>query len=75
MSLRRVVRLWTNFARFGNPTPDDSELGLIWKPVMSRQLNTLHITEELRMEVNPEGKRMSLWRQIYHQSSATIKYL
>ncbi|KAH1004301.1 hypothetical protein HUJ04_004079 [Dendroctonus ponderosae] len=74
-SLRRLVRLWANFARSGNPTPDASEFGLSWKPAMTRQLNTLHISKELTIEVNPEGKRMDLWRQLYHQSNATAKYL
>nr|UUB32810.1 carboxylesterase COEC1 [Dendroctonus valens] len=75
VTLRRFVRLWANFARSGNPTPDATEFGLSWKPAMTRQLNTLHIYKDLTIEVNPEGKRMDLWRQLYHQSNATVKYL
>lgn len=73
--MRRVLRLWTNFARFGNPTPNENELGVTWKPARPRQLNTLNIDEDLRMEVNPDGKRLDLWREIYHQGSYTAKYL
>ncbi|XP_066147977.1 juvenile hormone esterase-like [Euwallacea fornicatus] len=73
--LRRILRLWTNFARCGNPTPDEEKFDVNWKPARPRQLNTLHIKEELQLEVNPEVKRIDLWRQIYHEATSTNKYL
>ncbi|XP_060520064.1 esterase B1-like [Cylas formicarius] len=75
VGLRRFVKLWTNFATHGNPTPDHDELGITWKPVMIRQMNVLNIGEELKIEINSESKRLALWREIYHQHPSTVKYL
>ncbi|XP_050298530.1 juvenile hormone esterase-like [Anthonomus grandis grandis] len=75
LSLRRMLRLWSNFARYGNPTPEEDEFKITWKPARARQLNTLVIDEELKMEINPGGKRLDMWKQIYQQAPATSKYL
>ncbi|KAL1517860.1 hypothetical protein ABEB36_001568 [Hypothenemus hampei] len=75
VSVKRILGLWTNFARFANPTPNEDQFGLTWKPAMARQLNTLHINDDLKIEVNPEAKRLDLWRQIYQHGNATKKYL
>ncbi|XP_030753701.1 esterase B1-like [Sitophilus oryzae] len=75
ISLRNVLKLWTNFAKYGDPTPDETEFGITWKPTKARQLNVLNIGSELSLSVNPENKRLELWRELYSQSQATIKYL
>ncbi|XP_028025519.1 esterase E4-like [Bombyx mandarina] len=64
--LKKMVRLWTNFAKSRNPTPskDDTVLnGLIWNPVVKEAnvLNYLHITKKPRMSVDPLGDRAKFW--------------
>ncbi|KAI2474067.1 hypothetical protein C4B38_000154 [Diabrotica virgifera virgifera] len=64
-SITKLVTLWTNFAKFSNPTPSGNNLNIEWKPVQSGQLNFLDIGKQLKMDVNPEPDRMSLWNDIY----------
>ncbi|XP_023953590.2 juvenile hormone esterase-like [Bicyclus anynana] len=72
--LKRMVRLWANFAKTGNPTPseDDSVLkGFKWTPIEkgSDKTNYLHITAKLKMEVNPLGKRKQFWEDFFAKYS------
>ena len=41
MSLR-LTTMWTNFVKFGNPTPDPREVGVSWEPV-NKDENIFHI--------------------------------
>lgn len=66
---QQVVRLWTNFAKYGNPTPDGDNLGFRWKPVKkvhpssaSFDLDCLDITSVPRMIQNPFQERKEFWR-------------
>lgn len=73
-----LIRLWTNFAKFGDPTPDDQcddqLLGAIrWTPVnpIGKQnqsnafnLNCLEINTHPKMVCNPCDERIQLWRRI-----------
>ncbi|XP_064211368.1 uncharacterized protein LOC655784 [Tribolium castaneum] len=59
VSVRRFVRLWTNFARNGNP--DEPQ----WKPVKTNELNYIDIGEKLSAKVNPEPERMKFWEELY----------
>lgn len=72
--MRRITKLWTNFARYGNPTPEKDELiGVVWKPVANeKELNYLHIDEEFSMKVNPDRERMALWDEILQLNPSTI---
>jgi carboxylesterase type B len=72
---RKFARLWTNFARCGDPTPDpnDDLLNVQWKPVAKDQVHFLNIAEELTMGVNPEAERMDFWTRIYRINSAVSK--
>lgn len=65
---RRFVRLWTNFAKYGNPTIDKDGLldNVLWKPVEKNHLNYLEIGEFLELKRNPEDNgRMAFWDEIY----------
>lgn len=72
MLLRRTCELWTNFAKYGNPTPPSSSLPL-WNPVTKIGPNgkdfNLHYYEmdndQFVSDVNPDGKRMQFWREVY----------
>lgn len=64
----RVVKMWTNFAKYGNPTPasDDPLLQITWDPVQSSEkLNYLSIGSELTKGRNPFLERMQFWDQLY----------
>ncbi|KAJ8951040.1 hypothetical protein NQ314_007740 [Rhamnusium bicolor] len=74
-SVRRFVKLWTNFAKYENPTPDEKELGIIWQPVTEETVNFIDIGEELTADVNPESERMALWREIYQLNPDTAQFL
>ncbi|XP_053689444.1 esterase B1-like [Sabethes cyaneus] len=70
------VKLWSNFAKYGDPTPDDSEetnesLGVKWKPIAKMNehsndfsLDCLEIDTNPRMIQNPYPERMKLWRDL-----------
>ncbi|XP_031765760.2 juvenile hormone esterase-like [Galleria mellonella] len=72
--LKKMVRMWTNFAKTGNPTPsaEDKLLkGFIWNPVDKKDndLNYLHINKGLRMKKNPLGEREHFWDQFLRKYS------
>lgn len=61
------VKLFTNFAKFSNPTPNEHLLGFKWTQVkpMSRTsklfvLSCLDINQSTRMVHNPNPKRFEL---------------
>ncbi|XP_055537566.1 esterase B1-like [Wyeomyia smithii] len=71
------VKLWSNFAKFGDPTPNDStaedseRLGVKWNPIakISKQseefnLDCLEIDTNPRMIRNPYPERIKLWREL-----------
>nr|XP_034835418.1 venom carboxylesterase-6-like [Maniola hyperantus] len=64
--LERMVRLWANFAKTGNPTPDEDDRLLKdfkWKAIEkgSDKADYLHIAKKLSMKVDPLGKREQFW--------------
>uniref|UniRef100_A0A6P7GB44 Carboxylic ester hydrolase n=1 Tax=Diabrotica virgifera virgifera TaxID=50390 RepID=A0A6P7GB44_DIAVI len=65
ISVRRFVKLWTNFAKYGNPTPKESELGIIWKPLEPKQDYLFDIDRQLSLLTEIEPERMKLWREIF----------
>jgi carboxylesterase type B len=74
-SVTRFVKLWTNFAKYGNPTPDknDSVLDVVWKPVTRKELDYLDIGDKLTMRTNPFSERINFWKEIYVNSPAAKK--
>ncbi|CAH1237234.1 unnamed protein product [Diabrotica balteata] len=64
-SIKQLVTLWTNFAKFCNPTPSENNLNIEWKPIQNGQFNFLDIGKQLKMDVNPDLDRMNIWDDIY----------
>ncbi|XP_058456716.1 uncharacterized protein LOC131434086 [Malaya genurostris] len=67
-----LIRLWTNFAKYDNPTPDQNDPLLMfkWSPVKSIpkksakfDLDCLEISILPKMIQNPNEQRVQLWRQ------------
>ncbi|XP_041976599.1 esterase FE4-like [Aricia agestis] len=60
-----MTTMWTNFAKYGNPTPGD--LPVRWAPSTRDKLTFLYIDQELRTADMPSPSAYRLWRDIYHQ--------
>ncbi|CAG9839137.1 unnamed protein product [Diabrotica balteata] len=74
-AIRRFVKLWTNFAKHGNPTPKGNDFNLTWNPVNEEEVSYLDIGEELTIKSNPEPERLKLWKEIFQLSTYTQYYL
>ncbi|XP_017092020.2 esterase B1 isoform X1 [Drosophila bipectinata] len=75
----RMVRMWTNFAKYGTPTPDteDPNLTTKWAPIdpsnVMNSLNYLDISANLAMKTNPEPERQRFWDEMYqHYNGAAM---
>ena len=67
MTRRRMVRMWSNFARTGNPTPStDLVIGTTrWTPVFGTQ-EYLDIGTNLTPGRWPYQERIDLWNNMYN---------
>lgn len=65
----RMLRLWTNFAKSGNPTPDDENdyLTVTWRPVTKDNLYYLNLGPELSLDTNPDKEKMDFWDGLYNK--------
>ncbi|CAH0404429.1 unnamed protein product [Chilo suppressalis] len=62
----RMVRLWTNFAKSGNPTPEENYyLTVTWLPVTHDNLYFLNLGSELSLGSNPDKAKMDFWDEVY----------
>ncbi|XP_052751587.1 juvenile hormone esterase-like isoform X2 [Galleria mellonella] len=59
-----LTKLWTNFAKTSDPTPDQS-LGVKWKPYTTTGEEYLHIGEPLMLEHAANRERVEFWNQLY----------
>ncbi|XP_063618830.1 juvenile hormone esterase-like [Cydia splendana] len=62
--IETVTTLWTNFAKYGNPTPDES-LGAHWAPYTLQNQDYLDIGEHLVPGTEPEKEDVEFWEEIY----------
>lgn len=64
-----MCKLWTNFAKHKNPTPDhDHSLDFKWlSDKRKATLDYLLIQENPRMIENIELKRVNFWKGIYNR--------
>lgn len=71
--VQKFVKLWTNFAKYGNPTPeiDDNINGATWKPVSEDSVDGYFlIDKESKMSENEEKSRMEFWQGVYDEYSS-----
>ncbi|KAL0882445.1 hypothetical protein ABMA27_000925 [Loxostege sticticalis] len=74
---QRVIKMWTNFAKYGNPTPDENDplLQIEWDPVENQdKLNYLSIDTELTKGRNPFQKRMEFWEEL-HKDNVLLRMM
>ncbi|CAG9560138.1 unnamed protein product [Danaus chrysippus] len=65
--IHNITKIWTDFAKTGNPTPDNS-LGVTWSPYTSTGKEYLQIDNELSMGRNAEKTRLDFWDQLYTEA-------
>lgn len=59
---RRMVRMWSNFATFGDPTPvTDSLITTRWARYTLEGQNYLDIEDESVNRNNPQNGRLTQW--------------
>ncbi|XP_044736720.1 juvenile hormone esterase-like [Chrysoperla carnea] len=66
IGVHRMVKLWTTFAKTGNPNvQNDPLLNVTWLPIQTNKFNYLHINLSLELKVNPIEERMKFWENVY----------
>ncbi|XP_053686560.1 esterase B1-like [Sabethes cyaneus] len=65
-----MCKLWTNFAKCGNPTPADGEVDFVWEPVKPVTDSAFifaaaELNEPLKKVENPYINRIQFWRDLY----------
>ncbi|CRK95778.1 CLUMA_CG009235, isoform A [Clunio marinus] len=77
---KNLCKLWSNFAKYGDPTPDhDNPLPIKWdhvKPLIKDELKVdldyLMINDEFKMVKNINNHRMEFWRRIYEKFNTSF---
>ncbi|CAH2084438.1 unnamed protein product [Euphydryas editha] len=64
--IEQVTTLWTNFAKYGDPTPDDS-LGVKWLPYTIENQDYLDIGENLVPGTYPEKEDAEFWEKMFEE--------
>uniref|UniRef100_A0A182IZ60 Carboxylic ester hydrolase n=1 Tax=Anopheles atroparvus TaxID=41427 RepID=A0A182IZ60_ANOAO len=75
-----LCKLWTNFAKSGNPTPDDQveEIGFRWEPIAPTAsgepfvLQALNLNEEVTVVENPYHERIQFWKGLAERYNPTL---
>lgn len=58
----RMTTLWTNFVKFGNPTPKSTDLiPTIWEPATADTRPVLVLDKDVRLDSRIERQRMAYW--------------
>ncbi|KAJ1529245.1 hypothetical protein ONE63_006047 [Megalurothrips usitatus] len=67
----KMVKLWTNFVKFGDPTPKNVKyLGISWQPAKRNKLTYLEIGPELKNKTGSiSEERMRFWDKIYKEET------
>ncbi|KAK9875470.1 hypothetical protein WA026_007862 [Henosepilachna vigintioctopunctata] len=73
-TMKRLVKLWTNFAKHNNPTPENNEddSGISWIPIEQNKHHYLDIADELTMKMNLFSERNKFWNDIYNEYSKKL---
>ncbi|ETN59842.1 carboxylesterase, alpha esterase [Anopheles darlingi] len=78
-----MVQLWTNFAKYSDPTPvdrGDAKLPFRWEPQQNVPVDANHVplmclnitNESIRMSEMPEKRRMDFWTKIFQRYNGRI---
>jgi hypothetical protein len=70
-----ICKMWSNFAKFSNPTPDNT-MNFKWLPIDddNPQLNYLKITNQGNvMNRNLYEDRIQFWRKIFQKYNGCFR--
>ncbi|KAI5635053.1 carboxylesterase family domain-containing protein [Phthorimaea operculella] len=62
-----MTTLWTNFAKYGNPTPPGSQLGFHWSPTDQHNPQALVLDFHPRTQPLWHSKSLLYWRALYQK--------
>ncbi|XP_059061376.1 juvenile hormone esterase-like [Achroia grisella] len=65
----KVTKLWTDFAKTGNPTPNNS-LGVKWEPFSRAGQQYLNLEDPLSVGHGVDQDRIKFWDTLYCESGA-----
>nr|XP_022909142.1 juvenile hormone esterase-like [Onthophagus taurus] len=68
LTIKRMVRLWTNFAKYGNPNGknvNDDLINVKWNPVELNKFHYLCIDKELTNGISSDEDRVRFWESFY----------
>ncbi|CAH1376175.1 unnamed protein product [Tenebrio molitor] len=67
MMRKRMVKLWTNFAKFSNPTPEPDALleNVTWPRYQKGDYPYLNIDHEMTVGKNFREQTMEFWRELF----------
>lgn len=64
--VRKMVKLWTNFAIYGNPTAETDEvLNVTWPAATKDRINYLEIGNTFTVGEYPDKERTEFWETLY----------
>lgn len=73
----KMCKLWTNFAKTGNPSSTGMELS--WEPYESSndcndnvRINCLQLDENVGMVENPFRERLNFWKNLYQKYNGSF---
>ncbi|CAG9577495.1 unnamed protein product [Danaus chrysippus] len=70
----RMTKLWTNFAKYGDPTPEVTELLPIkWTPISADKYIYLDIDKEFAIKSRPFKQRLTFWELFYKANMKKIR--
>ncbi|XP_066142507.1 venom carboxylesterase-6-like isoform X2 [Euwallacea fornicatus] len=65
-----MVKLWTNFATFRNPTPEaENTFHVKWPKMKSSKMDYFYIGEDIRIGKDFKGTNMRFWEELYSNYS------
>ncbi|XP_060526331.1 juvenile hormone esterase-like isoform X2 [Cylas formicarius] len=65
---KQIVKLWANFAKTLNPTPDPADplFNLTWPQVSPNNIQYLDFDDEIAVKPNRKEKQMAMWNDVYY---------
>ncbi|XP_039762990.1 acetylcholinesterase-like [Pararge aegeria] len=70
----QMTTLWTNFVKYGDPTPETSELLPVkWSPISEQTYTYLNIDHQLSVATRPYHDRMAFWELFYETNKHKLK--
>lgn len=68
--VNKLVKLWTNFAKYGNPTPRQGRNSIVdveWPKATKRAINFLEIGNTFDLGKDPDKERIAFWDRLYEK--------